>query len=300
MNKVFRLGFVLFDIAIVVLLLWQLRQMGRSAWWAVAYAWHPLTISEVAGSGHQDVIGISLLLLTLCLASRLISSGRDTDKRLAASRAYAIAIAAGVAFGLALGVKPIVLPIALILAWVLRRQPGKVVTAAVATVLTVAAIYLPFVLMDGGLTGMIGTARLFMDKWAFNGSAYDLALHWAYEKQTIDMLAAGVLLAVIVVSLARSKGDAARSAGAFLFASLLVSSTVHPWYLLWALALLPLYFSLPMWVFSLTIAASYVAHINPEGYRVPLPIVIGEYLPVYALLAWSALMWSRRRPTEVK
>ncbi|MEZ6189822.1 MAG: hypothetical protein R3C45_00850 [Phycisphaerales bacterium] len=41
---------------IAVLLAW-LRDMGKSTWWAVAYAWHPLAISEVAGGEHQDVIG---------------------------------------------------------------------------------------------------------------------------------------------------------------------------------------------------------------------------------------------------
>jgi len=290
-DKIFRFGFVLFDLVIVVLLLWQLRQMGRSAWWAAAYAWHPLTISEIAGSGHQDVIGIALLQLAMCLASRLIISAHNVDKPLAASRARWLAIGAGVAFGLALGVKPVVLPIALILAWTLRRRPGHIVSAAIATVLTGAAIYLPLVLMDGGLTGMVDTARVFIDKWAFNGSVHHLAVRWVFEKSTVDILSAGVLLAVIVVSLARSKGDAARSAGAFLFASLLVSSTVHPWYLLWALAFLPMYFNLPMWVFSLTIAASYAAHINPDGYRVPGSVAIYEYAPVYGLLVFAAVVW---------
>jgi len=201
-----------------------------------------------------------------------------------------LAIGAGVAFGLSLGVKPVVLPIALILAWVLRRQPGKVITAAVATVLTGVAIYLPFMLMDGGLAGMADTARVFIDKWAFNGSVYDLAIRWEFEKQTVDILAAGVLLTVIVVSLARSKGDAARTAGAFLFASLLVSSTVHPWYLLWALALLPLYFNPSLWVFSLTIAASYAAHLNPS-YRLPGSVAMYEYAPVYASLVFAAAVW---------
>jgi len=297
-DKVFRFGFVLFDLAIVVLLLWQLRQMGRSAWWAAAYAWHPLSISEVAGSGHQDVIGIALLLLTLVLAGRL-GGGRDGERQaqerdaykpLAASRARVIAIGAGVAFGLALGVKPVVLPIALVLAWTLRRRPKMVALSAGATLLTGAAIYLPFVLMDGGLTGMFDTARTFIDKWTFNSSAYGLAVRWVVDKPWVDYLAMACLLTVIVVSLARSKGDAARSAGAFLFASLLVSSTVHPWYLLWALALLPLYFSLPMWVLSLTIAASYAAHLN-EGYRVPGWVVISEYVPAYSLLAIGLVAW---------
>ncbi len=286
-DKVFRLGFSLLDVVLVVILLWQLRWMGRSAWWAAVYGWHPLAISETAGTGHQDVLGIVLLVLALALSTRI-----DKDQYTARSRWF-FTLAAGAAFGLAVAVKPIAAPIALALAWHLKRYQGRVVAAAGASLLAAAVVYLPFMMMDGGLTGMMDTARTFVDKWAFNGSAYVFASQWIASKPTVDTMA-GILLVVILLVTAKKPGDAARSAGAFLLASLLLSSTVHPWYLLWALALLPLWFSLPMWVFSLTIAASYFAHINPEGYQVPSSIVIGEYAPVYALLAWSALLSLRR------
>ncbi len=293
-DRLFRYGFVLFDMALIGLILWQLRVMGRSAWWAVAYAWHPLTISEVAGSGHQDVIGIAFLLLALVLAGRLVKL--EAGEALSRKRLL-IAVLAGVAFGLAVGVKPLVLPIALALAWVLRRRPGVVVVSAGATVLTGITLYLPFMLMDGGMTGMIETMRTFVDKWAFNGSAYDLVTRYVVGKSWVDYLAIAVLLAVIVATLCKKvmgqRPDAIRTAGAFLFASLLVSSTVHPWYLLWALALLPMYFSPALWVFSLTVAASYAAHLYP-GYRVPTWVVIMEYLPVYGVLGWGCLRALRR------
>lgn len=299
-DKVFRLGFVLFDMVLIGVILAWLRAMGKSPWWAVAYAWHPLPISEVAGSGHQDPIGIALLVTALYLASRLLrgptgpppgsvpgplSRGEGGDA-LSRKRQVWIAIGAGVAFGLAVAVKPIVLPIALALAILLRHRPKLIVSAAGATVLTGVMVYLPFMLMEGGLSGMLETGRTFVDKWAFNGFAYPFAERWLVEKPRLDYLVAAVLLVVVVVaSLGRSKeSNPARPAGAFLFASLLVSSTVHPWYLLWALALMPMWFSWPMWVFSLTITLSYVAHINPEGYQIPLPIAMAEYLPVYVLL----------------
>lgn len=328
-DKVFRLGFVFFDLAIIGLILFQLRSMGRSAWWAVAYAWHPLAISEVAGSGHQDVIGIAFLLLSLVLAGRLVKSpgagdawcgeesggeGLNRQRLLMTSGDYGggfgggaealsrkrlwVAVGAGVAFGLAVGVKPLVLPIAGVLAWVLRGRPKVVMTAAGATVLTGVALYLPFALMDGGLAGMIETTRTFVDKWAFNGSVYTLVSTYILGKPWVDYLAMAVLLAVVVLSLSRRftgrEPDAMRTAGAFMFASLLLSSTVHPWYLLWALALLPMYFSPALWVFSLVVVASYAAHLY-EGYRVPTWVVVLEYLPVYLGLAWSGYMWLCRR-----
>jgi len=182
---------------------------------------------------------------------------------------------------------------------VLGRRPGGVrlvVLAAGATVLTGVALYLPFILMEGGLTGMIQTTRTFVDKWAFNGSAYDVVTTYVVGKPWVDYLVVMVLLAVIVLSLSKRftgrEPDAMRSAGAFLFASLLVSSTVHPWYLLWALAFLPMYFSPALWVFSLVVVASYSAHLYP-GYRVPTWVVVMEYLPVYGVLGWGMWRWLR-------
>jgi hypothetical protein len=299
-DKVFRLGFVFFDMVLIGVILAWLRSMGRSPWWAVAYAWHPLAISEVAGSGHQDSIGIAFLVLALWLASKLLRGttgphpgplpGGEGDDALSRKRLL-IAVGAGVAFGLAVAVKPIVLPIALALAILLRRRPGLIAWAAGATVLTGAAVYLPLMLMEGGLSGMFETGRTFVDKWAFNGSAYPFAARWLVGKPMLDYLAIAVLLTVVVISSfgRSSESNPARPAGAFLLASLLLSSTVHPWYLLWALALMPMWFSWPMWVFCLTITVSYIAHINPAGYQVPLPALIGEYLPVYALLCLPLL-----------
>jgi hypothetical protein len=282
-DKIFRLGFVLFDMLIIAVLLTWLRDLGRSAWWAVAYAWHPLAISEVAGSGHQDVIGIAFLVTALWLASRLVKIDREAS--LSRKR---LAVVAGIAFGLAIAVKPLVLPIALVFVWMLRSKPGLIAWAAGATILTVIALYLPFILMDGGLIGMLDTGRTFIDKWAFNGSLYPLFESYIAGKPWVDYAVIATVLIVLVVTTLREPANPARPAAAFLFASLLVSSTVHPWYLLWALALMPICFSPAFWVFSLTVVASYAAHLH-EGYRVPQWVVIGEYLPVYAVLGYGAL-----------
>ncbi len=306
-DKVFRLGFVLFDIAIIGILLTWLRDAGRSPWWAIAYAWHPLAISEVAGSGHQDPIGIAFLAIALHCVYRVHKTNSLSPWERAGVRAeYPVqpvrtsttnkrrliyTILAGITFALAIAVKPIVLPLALPLAWSLRHQPKQVILATTSTLLTGLALYLPFMFMKGGLAGLIETGKTFADSWAFNGSIYPIIKHTIIDKPWLDiilMLALFVVLIYATFSKA-SQTNPARSAGIYLFASLLLSSTVHPWYLLWALALMPIWFNWPMWVFSLTIAASYAAHLNPAGYRVPIPVAVGEYLPVYALLLWLAM-----------
>lgn len=70
LGMAFRLTLTLVDAWIILLLLRQLKELGRSAWWAVMYAWSPLAITEVAWSGHQDGLGIMFLILALLLGQR--------------------------------------------------------------------------------------------------------------------------------------------------------------------------------------------------------------------------------------
>src|SRR6202140_5215643 len=88
-----KVAFVVCDLAIVLVLLDLLRRSGQAAHWVLAYAWNPLLAIEVAGSGHIDIVGVLLLLLSAAALGR---------------RWRAVA---AVAFGLAVAVKllPIVL-----------------------------------------------------------------------------------------------------------------------------------------------------------------------------------------------
>jgi hypothetical protein len=63
--RVFRIAFVLIELVMMLVMLAALRHAGRSAWWLALYAWHPLPISEIAGSGHLDIIGIVFLVAAL-------------------------------------------------------------------------------------------------------------------------------------------------------------------------------------------------------------------------------------------
>jgi uncharacterized membrane protein len=88
-----KVAFVFCDFAIVLVLLDILRRSRQGMHWVLAYAWHPLLATEVAGSGHIDIVGVLLLLVSFAALGR-----------------HWRAVAA-VAFGLAVAVKllPIVL-----------------------------------------------------------------------------------------------------------------------------------------------------------------------------------------------
>lgn len=272
---VFRLGFVALDMMVVLLLLRALRDRGRPAWWACLYAWHPLAISEVASSGHQEPLGIALLLASLLLAER----SRVTIGR---------AALAGVAFAAAVAVKPLVAPLCVALAWSLRDRRAALAAATCAAAAMGAALYLPFALTGPGLARMRETVETFMGHWAFNSSIHGLLSHTLLTKPAADRVCMIALLGVLGWCVWKG-WQPTRTAMVYLFAALLLSSTVHPWYMLWALAFVPLHFNAALWVWSLTIAASYAVLRDRAAWSLPVWLIWCEYVPVYLLLAFRRL-----------
>lgn len=63
---------LLFDLALIVVLLSILRKLGYPPAWILIYAWNPLPIKEFANSGHMD----SLVLFLLFLSLKLVLDGR--------------------------------------------------------------------------------------------------------------------------------------------------------------------------------------------------------------------------------
>ncbi len=265
-DKMFRLGLCLFDLAIVGLILVGLVRTGLSPWWAVLYAWHPLVLSEVAGSGHQDVIGIAMLLACLLLA--------DRDEPSAVRW-----MLAGAAFAMAVAVKPIVFPLALVLAWHGRKELRLVAIAITSAAVMGIALYLPFLMMPRGLSRLWETSQTFVENWAFNSSLHGIIWSLTGSAQLARWAAAGVLLSILLICMWRKVG-LWPTCMAYLFGSLLCSSTVYPWYLLWALALLPWCPSIGLWMFSLTVVLGYEVLGHPQVWRVPLWVSVAVYVPV--------------------
>ncbi len=58
-----KVAFVFCDSAIVFVLLEILAQQRTRSALGLVYAWHPLLATDVAGSGHIDIVGVLLLLV---------------------------------------------------------------------------------------------------------------------------------------------------------------------------------------------------------------------------------------------
>jgi hypothetical protein len=247
-----KVAFVVCDLAIVLVLLDILRCSGRGAHWVLAYAWNPLLATDVAGSGHIDIVGVLLLLVSV---AALVRRWRA---------------AAALAFGLAVSVK--LLPVVLLpLYW--RRVRMR--DAALAAVV-VGLLYVPFFNHGRIPIGSLGT---YVQRFRFNDPVF-LTL----ERVLAPQLAVGlaVLVGFLTAVWMRSKTPA-WSSDAFAWpmaASLLCAPVVYPWYLLWLLPFVRSASTVPIILWTVSIIPTfYVWHLRTLGrpWLVPGWIMLLEY-----------------------
>ena len=245
------------DLAIVLVLLDVLRSSGQGAHWVLAYAWNPLLATEVAGSGHIDIVGALLLLVSFAALGRRWRT------------------VAAVAFGLAVAVK--LLPIVLLpLYWKRVRMRDGVLAAVVFGLL-----YVPF-LNHGRIP--IGSLGTYVQSFRFNDPVFATLERVAAPQLVVGL---AVLVGFLTAIWLRRK-SAAWSSDAFAWpmaASLLCAPVVYPWYLLWLLPFLRSASTLPIIIWTVSIIPTYyVWHLRALGrpWLVPGWIMLLEYGSVAA------------------
>lgn len=270
-----KLAFVICDVAIVFVLLDVLRSSGQAAHWVLAYAWHPLLATEVAGSGHIDIVGALLLLISVAALGRRWRT------------------VAAIAFALAVGVKlfPIVL---LPLYWKRIRIRDGALAAIV-----LGLLYVPFFSHGRIPTGSLGT---YVQSFRFNDPVFAL-LERVAPPQLIVVSA--VLIGVLVAIWMR-KQSAVWSSDAFAWptaASLFCAPVVYPWYLLWLLPFLRSASTLPLIIWTVSIIPTYyVWHLRDLGGPWLLPdwIMLLEYGSVVVVVG-IIMIWRRlTRPPDAQ
>jgi alpha-1,6-mannosyltransferase len=247
-----KVAFVVCDLAIVFVLLDVLRCTRQGQHWVLAYAWHPLLAIEVAGSGHVDIVGVLLLLVS---AAALLRRWRAV---------------AAVSFGLAVAVK--LLPIVLLpLYWKRVRMRDAALAAVV-----VALLYAPF-FNHGGIP--IGSLGIYVQRFRFNDQVFA-----TLERVAAPQLLAGlaVLVGFLTVIWMRRK-SAEGSSDAFVWpmaVSLLCAPVVYPWYMLWLVPFIRSTSTMPIMIWTLSIIPTYyVWHLRTLGrpWLVPGWIMMLEY-----------------------
>ncbi len=281
-----RAVFTALEIAVIGLILLALRGAGRSPWWAALYAWHPLPLAEIAVAGPQESLGVLLLGAVLVVADRAPRRVWAWTGLLAASAM----------------VKPVVLPVA---AFVLKGQRWQAWALSLAVgVVICATLSAPLWLTDDGepLKKMLESSDRFRLKWAHLGGVYEPLLWtieqvspvWTNDRQ--EVLARRICLAIVGAIIAGVWWRGPRGLWAktrwIMTAMVLLSPTAHPWYLLWALAMVPMAMGWATWLASLTLSWGYVAwgHVATDGtpgWGVPAWVMVITYAPIYGVLAWE-------------
>jgi alpha-1,6-mannosyltransferase len=259
-----KVAFVVCDLGIVLVLLDLLRRGGQEAHWILAYAWNPLLAIEVAGSGHVDILGVLLLVVS---AAALFRRWRAL---------------AALSFGLAVAVK--FLPIVLLpLYWKRVRMRDAALAAIV-----VGLLYIPF-FNHGRIP--IGSLATYVQRFRFNDPVFA-----TLERVVAPQLVAG--LAVLVgfltaIWMRRKFSEGSLDAFAWpMAASLLCAPVVYPWYLLWLLPFIRSTSTVPIMVWTLSIIPTYyVWHLRIVGrpWLVPGWIMMLEYGSVAVAAAFIAL-----------
>ena len=262
-----------FELAGVLLLLRLLEESRLPRERILIYAWHPLTLWEVAGSGHVDAAIVTFVALALW-------ARRRENAWLTGS---ALAAAALVKFF------PAVLFPALY-----RRWDWKMPVAAAATVIVA---YLPFIGVGsavlGFLRGYLQEEGLQSGAGLFLGNLLASVAPLEHVGATLYLaLAAAALLALAVRSLFAAEGQYLAAAMTLAVAAMVLLSPHYPWYFAWIVPLIC--FTPRASVLYLTVACP-LLYFVPGGAELEdarMPFEWAIYGPFAALVVFE--LWRQR------
>jgi hypothetical protein len=202
----------------------------------------------------------------------------------------------------------------------LRGRPVREWFVAIATGALIGVIALaPFWFFWGndgsGYRNWRATTDVLAEKFAHFGGVYEPVLWTVQRAMPAEDRPAGynlkqewlarkfcvAALGCVAVGVYFSRLNAWQATRAILFALVLLTTTAHPWYLLWAFALIPMAMSPGLWIASLTITWGYAVFATigrPDWPTVPAWVYAIAYGPVYLALVidfgWS---WRHRHAT---
>lgn len=284
-----KVALLLCEAVVVYAVLGLLGFRRRDPGWILLYAWHPLPVLEIAGSGHVDALGVAALMASLLWVVRF-------------RRGWA-AVALGAAI-----LSKLIPAMCAAAYWRHWQESGpwswfdpRPRAPLMLTIGVVAAGYALF-MTDG--TDLFRGLQTYALKWRFNDGVFALAyevlrdhsLKWDDGALLVARQVCAFLWFGILIWALRWR-DPVRISFCLLGAYIVISPTVHPWYLIWVLPFLPL-FPRPAWVvWSWTILLSYEVL---TGYRLtgawePASWALwAQYGPFFLLLALELLRGWRR------
>jgi len=287
--SVMKAALVVVEGFLVLALVLLLRRRGLPAGLVVLYVWNPLPLTEIAGGGHVDALGVAFLGLGILAA--------ETARPAAASCLAALSALSKIVGG-------VLLPFLLFPARREARRRLRVLLAALGTTALTAAPFLTPGLLDRGLVArlgeMTGSLWLFARHWRFNESGFLLfeAVFGEYARPAVLAFVATLLGVLLYRRVAPALAVPLLAGAVFL-----LSPVAHPWYFLWTLPFMVLHperrvLLAATLALSGTLAFAYWAPWNVplgEPWFLPWPVRLAEFLPAGLILAGGGVLTLVRR-----
>ena len=280
-----RLLFALSDLAVLLPLGLLLRSTGKPLTLLVAWAWCPLVALESGGAPHFDAVGVLCLMAGLALGAR---------GRWKSSMAW---LAAGT----------LVKWLPLMAAPLVGRERGRTPSAVLLCLLGVALGFSAVLPLAGGAGGLLGG----LGEYAFRWESFNVVFRWIEgplrehlpldegwrDARRVARLIIMVPFAVAALWLWWRRVSAPCAVGILLALFVVLTPTLHPWYLLWITPFLALCPS-PAFLWLLTTAPlTYwpLGRWQSEGLWIePAWLWPTVALPFLVLLAIEVLWWRYR------
>lgn len=238
----FKLIWILADLGVA----WSIDRLARRRFGSarhgplLLYLWSPLLVVEVAWSGHFETLGMLPMMGAIALLSGGRQRGGETETRVPG-------LAGGALLGLGAAIK-----FAPLAAWpALWRRHG--LRPALIALLVPAVLYLPYADAGPRIFEALGT---YAERWEFNPGLFQLLVQSLGAGTTPRWLAGGLVLSIAGWAAWR-RWSVDRTLFWTIGAALLLSPTLHPWYVLWILPFACLLESRPWIVLTGTVFLGY-------------------------------------------
>lgn len=271
---IFKLAWLAADLAVA----WIVHRLslGRGPLPLLLYLWSPLVIVEVAWSGHLDPLGLAPMLGAVALAG-------------AAGPAWRAGALLGI--GGSMKFAPLVAVPAL---GRLRGRRTRAAALAAAVALAVPTVlYLPYAAAGASLFSGL---RTYADIWAFNAGLYR-GLELLPGHPDLPRWIGAVVVGGLAIHAALRRWALDRALFWTIGSALLLSPTLHPWYVLWALPFACLSLNRGWLLLSGTVFLAYAgrgAYLSTGVWPEPAWLAWLIHGPPLALLARDG--WRGRRP----
>jgi len=271
-QNLYKAVFCLFDLATLIIIFAFLRLKEREVRFSILYALNPVVIISFAGQGHYDSVMVSFMCASLL------------------AWYYRKWVIMFMALLLAVQSKQVSL---LLLPFLINRSSMKYLWIFL---IGVSVPYIPFVFND--LSVPFSSLFVFGSEMAHNGSIHGILRVISGSTSFATGMCACIFLLVCIYIFKAARKDVFKSVFLVMTFLLLLSPTVHFWYLVWFIPLLCIY---PRWSWSLlclTISLYFISDkmfLENGVWDQPVLFQFILWAPVYLILFYELVIFFKRR-----